>query len=185
MIIQFILSLIILSILMVPIIATISRLIKNQNPNLNKKETAENETKTKPERKVISLLKTDYDIPVKINMPARRKIDLRKPDYDHTSKRKEKYIMPANSEFPYVLESDLETIAQTYGGIDYSDISALEHNWSSLSDVMRERVKKLNADIRYACSGEDMDLYELAEESPELKAIIDELVSFIKSVSGR
>lgn len=170
---------------MVPIIATISRLIKNQNPNSNKKETAENETKTKPERKVISLLKTDYGIPVKINMPVRRKIDLRKPDYDHTSKRKEKYIMPANSEFPYVLESDLETIAQTYGGIDYSDISALEHNWSSLSDVMRERVKKLNADIRYACSGEGMDLYELAEESPELKAIIDELVSLIKSVSGR
>ena len=104
MIIQFILSLIILGTLMVPIIATISRLIKNQNPDLNKKEMveddfdgfwfppglspAEREARTKPERRVISLLKTDYGIPVKINMPLKRKIDLRKPDYDHTLKKK-------------------------------------------------------------------------------------------------
>lgn len=90
--------------------------------------------------------------------------------------------------FPPVLETDLEDIAQIYGGIDYSDINKLEQKWDSLDAETREKIKTLNSKFRYAASEiEDLDETDLSEESEdediaEVAAIWRELTAAVKSV---
>lgn len=90
--------------------------------------------------------------------------------------------------FPPILETDLEDIAQTCGGIDYVDISKLSSKWESLDDDTRKNIKNLNSDFRYAASEiEDLDEIDFDDEpedgdAAETITIWRKLVTAIKSV---
>ena len=89
--------------------------------------------------------------------------------------------------FPPILETDLEDIAQTCGGIDYVDISKLSGKWESLDDNTRKNIKDLNSEFRYAASEiEDLDEIDFNDEPKdddiaETIAIWRKLVTAIKS----
>lgn len=86
---------------------------------------------------------------------------------------------------PSRLNLNLEDFAQTYGGIDYKDIINLSSCWDNLNSEKKNRIKKLNSEIRKACKETMMDAYELAQEYPEDKANCDELVKLIKSCNSK
>jgi len=75
-------------------------------------------------------------------------------------------ITEATESLPERLELWLQDFAQTYGDIDYTDISNLSRFWSSLNGDSRREIKKLITNIRHACNETGMDAYELAYTYP-------------------
>lgn len=92
-----------------------------------------------------------------------------------------KYIAENNIVFPRRLELDLQDFAQTYNGIDYTDIFKLQKNWNNISNDNRKEIKKLVSIIKRACNETGLDAYELAREYPEDKTNCDKLVKAIKA----
>ena len=82
---------------------------------------------------------------------------------------------------PTSIDRFLQDFAQTYGGIDYSDITTYGKIWSQLSRPEQQNVRQSVKNIRTACNELAMDIWEAADEDEEVAQWCEELVLIIQT----
>lgn len=98
------------------------------------------------------------------------------------SKSLKKEGNPVSRQLPPSLDSFLQSFAQSYEGINYTDIINLGRVWENIpienKSIITSSIRKLKRELK-DYSG---DLYELSQEDDEVKKICDILIYYIKKV---
>lgn len=88
---------------------------------------------------------------------------------------------PVTNDLPANIDSFLQDFAQMYGEISYNDIANLGKAWNTIDQANKTILNKLIKTIKRSMKDYAGDLYELAEEDPDIKKACDDLVKKIKS----
>lgn len=85
------------------------------------------------------------------------------------------------NDLPARIDSFLQDFAQMYGEISYNDIMNLGKAWNTIDQANKTTLNKLIKTIKRSMKDYAGDLYELAEEDPDIKKACGDLVKKVKS----